>query len=117
MAMKPEFKKVWVEALRSGEFEQGRGRLRNSEGGYCCLGVACVAWSRALLPTIILEDRPDLESQMKVTFEGSSNFITTPSSIDKAVGLEATATNELILMNDEQGKSFAEIADYIEANL
>lgn len=30
----------WVEALRSGEYKQGRGRFQSNEG-YCCLGVAC----------------------------------------------------------------------------
>lgn len=35
----PEFKKQWVEALRSGKYPQGIGRLKSSLG-YCCLGVA-----------------------------------------------------------------------------
>ncbi len=38
--------RLWVAALRSGEFAQGRKRLAQSgDGGatwrYCCLGVAC----------------------------------------------------------------------------
>lgn len=32
--------KLWIEALRSGEYKQGRGRLED-RAGYCCLGVAC----------------------------------------------------------------------------
>lgn len=36
--MNPEVKTQWLEALRSGEFQQGTGAL--CEGGkYCCLGV------------------------------------------------------------------------------
>lgn len=31
----------WVEALESGEYQQGRGALRNDDDTYCCLGVAC----------------------------------------------------------------------------
>jgi hypothetical protein len=31
----------WVEALRSGEFEQGRNAMNNEDNSYCCLGVAC----------------------------------------------------------------------------
>lgn len=29
----------WVEALRSGEYEQGQGHLVNEYNEYCCLGV------------------------------------------------------------------------------
>lgn len=37
----PEAKKKWVEALRSGEYEQGRGRLHSPlENSFCCMGVA-----------------------------------------------------------------------------
>ena len=30
----------WVDALRSGKYEQGHGQLRKGDR-YCCLGVAC----------------------------------------------------------------------------
>lgn len=42
--MNAEIKKRWLEALRSGEYKQGRGHLRQYERGehtYCCLGVLC----------------------------------------------------------------------------
>ena len=32
--MKPEIKKLWVDALRSGEYKQGTGRLRTRRGIY-----------------------------------------------------------------------------------
>ena len=38
--MNPEVKKKWVEALRSGKYKQGKGRLKLGEQ-YCCLGVLC----------------------------------------------------------------------------
>ena len=31
----------WVDALRSGKYEQGRGALRTADGRWCCLGVLC----------------------------------------------------------------------------
>lgn len=35
-------KKLWVDALRSGEYEQGKNVLRNIEKNtFCCLGVLC----------------------------------------------------------------------------
>jgi len=38
--MKQEIKQRWIDALRSGEYPQTMGKLRD-EGGYCCLGVLC----------------------------------------------------------------------------
>lgn len=38
--MKVKYKKKWLQALRSGEYEQTTGCL-SDENGYCCLGVLC----------------------------------------------------------------------------
>lgn len=38
--MNPEVKQKWIDALRSGNYEQGSEKLR-SVSGYCCLGVLC----------------------------------------------------------------------------
>lgn len=40
MAMDADIKRKWVEALRGGKYEQGRGVLRDGSA-YCCLGVLC----------------------------------------------------------------------------
>lgn len=40
--MKKSIAMKWVNALRSGKYKQGEmGYLKDSEGGYCCLGVLC----------------------------------------------------------------------------
>ena len=40
--MNKEIKKLWVDALRGGEYKQGKLRLCNlSQDTYCCLGVLC----------------------------------------------------------------------------
>lgn len=44
--MNPEVKAAWLEALRSGRYEQGRSQLRNDRETdgvvrFCCLGVLC----------------------------------------------------------------------------
>jgi hypothetical protein len=41
MTMTPENKKIWTDALRSGEYKQGVGYLQKNNC-YCCLGVAAV---------------------------------------------------------------------------
>lgn len=38
--MNKDIKEKWVTALRSGEYEQGRGYLA-VDGKYCCLGILC----------------------------------------------------------------------------
>ncbi len=39
--MKYEIAMKWVEALRSGNYKQGRYYLKNSSDEFCCLGVLC----------------------------------------------------------------------------
>ena len=43
--MNPEVKQKWIDALRSGEYEQGKEKLR-SVSGYCCLGVLCDIYAK-----------------------------------------------------------------------
>lgn len=38
--MNKEIKDKWVAALRSGEYKQTKGKLRD-DSGFCCLGVLC----------------------------------------------------------------------------
>lgn len=45
--MNPEIKKLWLEALRSGLYQQGRGALRPTTSTFCCLGVLCDLFSQA----------------------------------------------------------------------
>jgi hypothetical protein len=37
--MDKELKQKWIDALRSGEYQQGKKRLCTEDGRYCCLGV------------------------------------------------------------------------------
>lgn len=58
--MNQEFKKLFVEALRSGQYKQGVGRLSQwikPNQIFCALGVACdvVAKNPALVPNIVGE--------------------------------------------------------------
>ncbi|MEB0262874.1 hypothetical protein [Mucilaginibacter sp. 10I4] len=104
------FATKWVEALRSGEYKQGTGYLsfiyRDSaskvEIRYCCLGVAC---SMVGIPDNLLKIEfvlPHFNMPKELIGDRVEN------------GLVQILTN----MNDrEGGKSFLEIADWIEANV
>ena len=93
--MDQKLKQDWVEALRSGKYKQGRLALyKPCSEAYCCLGVLCKVAGKECYPK---DDR------------GSGyNWIHTvlPGAIPR-----------LADMNDREGKTFNEIADYIETNL
>ena len=93
--------KLWIEALRSGEYKQIKGALEYN-GGYCCLGVY------AKLNNIsygVAEEDPDTGD----IFEDNSASY---RSIYSMIGNDGLCEDG-IEMNDS-GKSFATIADMIE---
>lgn len=95
--MNPELKEKWLEALRSGKYEQGQGRLA-CEGHFCCLGVlveVAQAW-HANDPT---------HGHLNMTWR------------TEHAGLDDNTESNLIDMNDVLSCDFPEIADWIEKNL
>lgn len=95
MKMTPEQKKIWVDALRSGEFEQGQHQLccidDDDRKYYCCLGVA--------------------NEIFDFGYEDDIAYLHNHYAL-----LDMDDQGKLADMNDV-GKSFAEIADWIEENL
>ena len=101
------FKKKWLEALRSGDYEQGTGTLCR-KGKYCCLGVGGkVVGMRD--DTLKVNDVFD-----KDLWVGNVHYMKSkiPSQL-----INIVISSQLTRMNDLHGKSFSEIADYIEKNL
>lgn len=98
--MDAELKAKWVAALRGGEFEQASGNFHIG-GKYCCLGVlACVL--TGIRGAAITTKHPGSDTL--------GGYL-----VDQGVPSKKMST--FVRMNDVEGKSFAEIADYIEANL
>lgn len=106
--MNAEVKEVWVDALRSGKYQQGRGRLKY-EKSYCCLGVLCdlylkqtgnIGWTKA-------------ESHV-YSFGGARTY---PPEIVSDWAQVAEQHTTLLATKNDNGHSFEEIAEYIEENL
>ena len=97
--MDATIKAKWVKALRSGAYQQGEHMLKTPDGDYCCLGVL-----RHLI-------EGDFDSNEDETF------------LNERHGLPGIKVQEhLANLNDGTGAwyerfTFAEIADYIDANL
>lgn len=102
-----KFKEKWVKALRSGDYEQGKFYLKNSKGNYCCLGVACK-----------ISGQKD-EDIMGIAYPKTiyNSIPKVPMFFKRPTELQDDMLHTLSKMNDRGGKSFDEIADYIEKNL
>lgn len=98
----------WIEALRSGEFEQATGRLHWSDDGdaYCCLGVACILAER---------NGAKLTRTKDGLLEGG--LISDLPEADEWLGISKDMETKLVKMNDNQHATFSEIADYAEQQL
>jgi len=118
-------KNKWITALRSGEYKQTGGRLREGDC-YCCLGV--------------LTDLYDKDNQSDHQYwheeEGYYGYhsdgviaqATLPTSVMKWAGLEETnptvreermgkSLTSLAYLNDNEELDFNQLADIIEAQL
>lgn len=112
--MDPHLKADWIEALRSGEFKQGKTHLK-ADGAYCCLGVLC-----EIHPEIKVEPAYELSEEGDVWCAYSHN-----KTVRSSAYLPALETRELISKWDQTtlahkndlGDTFDEIADWIEMHL
>jgi hypothetical protein len=97
--------KLWLDALVSGDYEQGSGLLKGVDGRYCCLGVAAEVCEKNGGPK---------QSSMNVGFPDKQ--INDWFGDWLAGGFDTTAEAEEpgyttpVAMNDQEGKSFRYIA-------
>lgn len=110
-----ENRKKWVEALRSGEYTQTIGMLKDHHG-YCCLGVLCHIAGTTFYPDCngeyYVRNGKD-EILFGVTTENAMEWVGLRTS-DGAYG----ENDEQCLANhnDEERLNFDQIATIIESN-
>lgn len=114
--MDAKVKKAWVKALRSGKYKQGKNflaqRKPHEKTRYCCLGVLCDITPDA--KRVGISKGGVISFKMPGDEYPEEAYL--PRTLDNRVGLEFDDVEYLVQMNDA-GKSFEEIADYIEKNL
>lgn len=108
------YQKKWIEALRSGQYQQGAGSL-NREGRFCCLGVLCDlidpnAWVSGF-GAHTRGDAPKAFHYRMGLYHGYP-----PPEVCESAGLDFKEARRLANMNDK-GATFEEIAQDIERNL
>ena len=128
--MNTEIKQKWVDALRSGEYQQATGRLRGYSG-FCCLGVLCDLYAQEPFNQGWVfkgEDKQNPLPQDYWYFDGESELL--PSSVRQWAGLNSNCPDLRLDLEDEDywrdttvaelnddGSTFNQIADLIEAQL
>lgn len=115
--MNQEIKTKWLEALRSGEYNQSKHQLR-SKDGYCCLGVLCDVYRKE---TGLLEW---VEKDNYFSIMGTTNFTTLNEDVMNWAELPINSPmvsynsiKRLLTAMNDNGISFNEIADVIEGSL
>jgi hypothetical protein len=116
--------RLLVEALRSGEYVQGEGRLelRYPDGTvkHCCLGVACrIAMANGLR---VATDNPMPEpGRISIAFDGNRAMLPVSvrdwygfSDYDPGLKLNGRSGVQATTMNDTLGRPFSAIADAFE---
>jgi hypothetical protein len=112
--MNPQIKQKWVSALRSGDYQQTKGRLRK-EDKFCCLGVLCDLYAKENnVEWNLANNGHNYEFQHMVKF--------LPRSVVEWADLEycnpPVNDEESTLANlNDSGSTFEQIADVIEHQL
>lgn len=130
MTMKADIKDRWVNALRSGDYEQGTHCLLSESGSYCCLGVLCDLYMKESNEEVVWETSEDsYGDKMKVgSFFGFTTIL--PKTIMEWAGLNDQSPSVTYVdmagyggpimlsnLNDEHDASFKELAELIEEQL
>lgn len=101
-----DIKKAWVEALRSGKYEQGEDYLKK-DNCYCCLGVLCEINHKLDEDGYIIGGsnkylNDELEKEFNIGHDGYFK------------GFEIDGISCLTEMNDSRKYTFEQIAEVIE---
>ena len=101
---------LWLEALRSGKYKQGKLYLKK-DNKYCCLGVACDLYNKTHKVKVDF-----------VNYTSDNQQINTglPPVVMKWLGLNHSegrlSNNYYLSTKNDNGVSFNKIADLIESN-
>lgn len=115
--MNSQIKQKWIDALKSGEYQQTSGHLR-TEQGYCCLGVLCNIYAEAKNND---EVQLNLWNKYDDHYEILGEGLILPGEVRKWAGLsdndvfyyDEGESVYLASLNDS-GMSFNQIAQVIE---
>lgn len=115
--MRKKVKKLWVDALMSGRYVQGKSQLCSRDNRYCCLGV---------LTELYIEQMKKNRKKTKITKQITASFVNykeqgnnyhyciPPKVVEKWAGLTDDQVSWAMTMNDSCNLDFYQIANCID---
>jgi len=104
--MNKKVKKLWVTALRSGKYKQGKSRLKISDGQFCCLGVLCDLYIQKTKKGAWGE-RPD-DTPIFIGTDGNIEECVLPCEVQEWAGIDS---EDPYLTHDSEGSGNRTAAD------
>jgi hypothetical protein len=117
--MNQEIKQKWIEALKSDEYRQGKLALKNYDDTFCCLGVLCDLYikEKGLKWTAPIEGSQGYYTLCTETDRARTHLpdeVVTWADMDSRYGSYVEGSS--LMADNDNGKSFLEIANIIREN-
>lgn len=110
--MNTQVKEKWLQALRSGEYPQGRNVLRSGDKGFCVMGVLCDLYAKE---TGQGEWEPSYTPGRYRFKLGEEGYVSNaPEAVEEWAGLDSFLRVGVIMNHNDNGETFPEIAKLIE---
>ena len=111
--MKSSIAKLWTAALRSGQYKQTTGRLREAYNGdsFCCLGVLCNLHAQA---------HPNIAARQTSVNGYMGQSLGLPCEVAEWAGMASSLgrfKGTTLATENDQGASFNKIADLIDTHV
>jgi hypothetical protein len=97
------YRNFLLEALESGEYKQGKGRLRKTDDSFCCIGVACDIFDKQ-------ENQQGWLNCNTTSFRYMTSTTVAPEFVLNEYQISEKTQHRMILWNDNEGLTFTEIA-------
>lgn len=96
---------IWIAALKSGDYNQGQSQLIKYKRAFCCLGVGMMCLG--------MHDRIETGA---IIYRQIEHIGVPPDEFYDYLGISRDRFQDaLVDLNDSQGYSFSEIADYLKS--
>lgn len=110
--------KLWIKALRSGKYKQGKSRLQY-HNTFCCLGVACLVYEQETGNTLERSSLPygdELYGQNLNRYRVVKQWLNLRSTLGRALKGDdkSLIDNKSLIQLNDTDNSFTDIANILE---